>query len=222
MYTVREPQDREHDAADLDPLREAPALEAARSGEEAAVCGHCVLRGTSGLTSRICYVTLGRAPTNVWHAWKARRYIALHDIGWSWVRHRSIRFGAYGDPAAAPASLWFTLAAQARLWTGYTHEWRREETQQLRRILMASVESPSDAWFARSLGWRTYRIRLASEPLLPFESVCPGSPEGNWKATCATCLQCDGVAPYDLRRSYSIVIHGSGAAAFRRAKLRII
>lgn len=196
-----------------------PPLDAVRSGEDKSICGNCPLRGDHG-KRRACYVTLHDVPTRVWHAWKDRRYPKPEDA--RWAKDRYIRFGSYGDPTAVPFAIWNDLAKRAAGWTGYTHEWRRTEFQVFRRLLMASIEKPEDAWTAWSFGWRTYRIRLPNDELMPFESVCPASNEAGWKSSCLICGQCDGSRPFDVRRSYAIVAHGSRVSAYAKSRLPVI
>jgi hypothetical protein len=197
---------------------ELPPLEAVRSGKDASVCGTCSLRGKEG-KNRVCYVTLADVPNQIWRTWKKGKYPHISKVGWSIIENRSIRFGSYGDPVAVPGSLWVKLAVNSMNWTGYTHEWRNDNFQYLRHVVMASVETEKDAWEAQKKGWRTYRIRLPNEPLLPFESVCPASHEAEWKSSCFICHQCDGARFRDLRRSYAIMAHGSGKGAYERMRL---
>lgn len=200
---------------------ELPPLEAARRGLDASVCGTCPLRG-NGMKDRSCYVTLHDGPTAVWKAWKSGSYPDIEEIGWSIFRGHAIRFGSYGDPAAVPSAIWFRLAKLGSRFTGYTHAWKSLEHQPLRRLLMASVETPDEAFAAWSAGWRSYRIRLPEEGLLPFEAVCPASKEAGYRTTCHACGGCDGARPQDLRQNVAVIAHGSGASAFRRARLAVI
>lgn len=193
-----------------------PPIEAARSGADRSVCGDCPLRGAA------CYVQLHRGPRAVFAAWQRGEYVPVERAGWSWADGRAIRFGAYGDPAAVPMDVWFKLAARANRWTGYTRHWRDQARQPLRFLMMASVDNEPDAWAAIRSGWRTYRIRLPTERLLPFESRCPAAVESGERTTCLRCAQCDGAKHLDLRRSYSVIAHGPGARAYDRTRLNVI
>ena len=73
---------------------------------------------------------------------------------------RKIRLGAYGDPAAAPKVLWEAVVSQAESFTGYTHQWRLVDLQDL---CMASCETASERALAKDRGYRTYRITTALE-----------------------------------------------------------
>jgi hypothetical protein len=67
-------------------------------------------------------------------------------------------------------------------------------------MLQASVDTEAEALEARSLGWRTFRVRLPGEPLLAFESDC----ESVSGAQCIDCLGCHG----GRSPCRSIEIHG--------------
>jgi hypothetical protein len=167
-------------------------------------------------------VNLYRGPRSVFAAYRAGRYPSLKQVGLSWAAGHSIRIGSYGDPAAVPARVWFELAANARAWTGYSHRWREPRFQALRWLLMASVDSPAEALEAQSLGWRSFRIRLPTEELLPMESACPASLEGGMRTTCFECGQCDGTRAVDARYGYAVVAHGVGQSAYRALRLQVL
>src|SRR5579859_6271988 len=99
-----------------------PPMEAVRDGGDAAICGDCKLRGEAGLNRR-CYVAPWRAPYNVYRA--LPKYL---DLGWddiqALVEGRTIRLGAYGDPAAIPFEVWRMLLATTAGHVAYTHAWR--------------------------------------------------------------------------------------------------
>ena len=57
---------------------------------------------------------------------------------------------------------------------------------------MASVETEAAGARRTAAGWRTFRVRLASEPVMPEEIVCPASAEAGRRRTCATCKACGG------------------------------
>jgi hypothetical protein len=123
------------------------------------------------------------------------------------LRDRLIRFGTWGDPAAAPVELWTMLAGLARGRTGYSHQWRRADPG-LRPLVMASVDTPEDMAEAHAVGWRTFRVRRASEPVLPSEIICPASAEAGKRRTCETCKACSGATSSSAARSVVIVVHG--------------
>jgi hypothetical protein len=194
--------------------RDMTPIDARRLGADASICGDCPLKEGA------CYVTLHHAPRSVYEAYRAGAYPRRDDL--PDLRRRSIRLGSYGDPAAVPNGIWFELVKRAEGHTGYTHAWKLPRVAPLRRLLMASVDSPEEAIEARARGWRTFRTRLPEEGPVPFESICPGSYEGGERVQCVDCGQCDGARPYDLRYSFSTVAHGSGASTYRRLRLPVV
>lgn len=197
-----------------------------------AICGGCGHRGLiadsersladwdllGAWGGRSCYVNIGRVD-GIWRAYQRGKYERLTP---GQAGARTVyppRLGAYGDPAAVPIAVWRAYLAAYRIrqgrdrHTGYTHQWRTCAPA-YRELLAASVDSPAEAAEARAAGWRTFRVRAASDPLLPGEIVCPASAE-NPRTTCARCGLCDGARPGDRRASIAIVAHGgTGARAF--------
>lgn len=197
-----------------------PPMEAVRRNLDGAICGDCKLRGEHG-HGRRCYVVPWFAPMNVY-----RSIASYIDADWptvqALVEGRTIRLGAYGDPAALPFDVWRMLLVTARSWIGYTHQWRRCDPR-FKTIAMASVDSLDELRQAQAAGWRTFRVRLGNESLptgnnlLP-ECICPASDEGGHRTTCARCRLCRGTST--LARSIVIVAHGNNSAmtAFHKSR----
>lgn len=191
--------------ADMDPV----AAKATKA--DYAICADCKFTGhQTGIS--LCYVSM-KAPLAVFHAFERGAYptmdpsdiadyLKAHDI--------AIRFGAYGEPTALPVWVLNELAEGTRH-TGYTHQFDAPNVARLyRHVLMASVDSDSEAERAAALGFRYFRTRLADAPLLPGEIMCPASDEMNHRTTCDACTLCDGSrGPNDRRRNIAIVIHGA-------------
>lgn len=205
-------------------------MTAKRRNVDDAVCGTCALRGHDGVDSA-CYVTVWFGPNNVWKAYRKRRY---RDVGWPELQARvagqSLRLGAYGDPAAVPFEVWRALLRTAAGWVGYTHAWRTCDPR-LKTVCMASVDSEDEFHLAHFAGWRTFRVRAATDPLIairnianrrnayvPLECVCPASDEAGHRTTCHRCQLCRGTGR--PARSVVIVAHGkpSNLAAFYRSR----
>lgn len=165
-------------------------IDSLRDGTDAAICGECRHRGDRG-KGRTCYVALHTGLGVVSRNLRSGRYpdfeiraaAALLDGG-------ALRIGAYGDPAAVPVSVWRTLTARCRTWTGYTHQWKRRPA--LRRFAMASVDTPQERAQAQARGWRTFRVRAVGEGLETGEVVCPAAIEAGKRTTCARCSLCRG------------------------------
>ncbi len=179
-------------------------VDAVTSGRDSSICGDCKLRGTSA-ADRTCYVTVFQAPLAVYCAYRRGNYAPL-DL--DSIRGRAIRLGAYGDPAAIPTHVWQMLLTGASTWTGYTHQWRTADPQ-LRKIIMASVDSEDERVVADALGWRTFRVRPTTDDPIDHESevVCPASAEAGYRTDCEHCGLCQG----QHRPAKSVVIAAHGA-----------
>jgi hypothetical protein len=198
--------------ADMSPL------DASRSGADASICGDCRHRGIihdDAVSGRTCYVNLAHGPRMAYLMATTARYIhADLETGAELLRGRTVRLGAYGDPAAVPFQVWQALLSYAAAWTGYTHQWRR--VPELAAFCMASVDTPSERAQARLLGFRTFRVRARHETVEAREVVCPASAEAGKKTTCDACKACGG----NLARARADIViqaHGIGAGAFNRA-----
>jgi hypothetical protein len=189
-------------------------VESVQSGADSAICGQCPLRPllareTAG--APMCYVNKGFGPAAVYRTFLTGSYPVasareVRELAES--RGLPIRFGAYGDPGAAPLELWRALDSKRH--TGYSHQWRR--FRGLRRLTMASADSLADARAAWSRGWRTFRVIRDVSELEPNEILCPASAEAGKRTTCAECGLCNGARPGDRRKSIAIVDHGPTAA----------
>ncbi len=182
-------------------------LQAVNSGADRSVCGDCPHRGLT------CYVNLARAPLAVYRAVQRGSYPLFHPPAHLHLfAGRFVRLGAYGDPAAVPLRVWRLICGVATHWTGYTHQWRICD-QELRHYCMASVETAHQRERAVAMGWRTFRVRLAQEPLEPGEFSCPASEEEGRRLTCEQCGACDGAKASPKAASPSIVFHAPHNAA---------
>ena len=198
-------------------LRETP-WDAVMSGADYSICGDCPSRRDPETGERTCYVTVFQSPRSVWQcAMHGAGYPMADASDWATLARSAVRKGSYGDPGATPRWVWDAM--EGRREPGYTHQWQTRPD--LMSCLMASVESPSQAREAHAMGWRTFRVRHPSEPLLPGETVCPASEEGGRKATCDTCGLCDGSrGPTDTRASVAIIAHGPTGAVPRFERMR--
>jgi hypothetical protein len=192
-------------------------LAAIDSGADASICGDCVHRGDDTRV-RTCYVDVGKSVQSVYAAWTRGAYPLLSPARAArMLAGRAVRLGAYGDPAAIPARHWRALLRYAAGHTGYTHQWRHAHAQQLRGLVMASADSAQERDTARAMGWRTFRVRAADEPMGAREFACPASPEGGNRRQCITCQACDGAARGPAQASVAIIVHGAMARHFQPA-----
>lgn len=166
----------------VDPVR------AVQTGQDASICGDCYHRGTAD-RPRTCYVNVGQAPLSVYRAFKRGIYregtlldvIEQHD-------GKPVRMGAYGDPVAVPWSAWHGIH-MARIWTGYTHQWRRLEARPFRSVLMASCDSAAEMAEAAADGWRAFTVQSLENPAQLENSIACPSDRG---VQCADCGLCRG------------------------------
>lgn len=183
-------------------------VEATQNGADVSICGDCKHRPRAAGT---CYVVVRQGATRVYKSLTEGRYADLShcpDLAAEILAGRHMRLGAYGDPAAVPATVWMEFVASLSGWVGYTHQWRNPVAQPLRALCMASVDTASERDLAIAMGWRPFRVRRADEPVARTEAVCPASEEGARKLTCTTCGYCNGTGG-GRRGGVSILLHGN-------------
>jgi hypothetical protein len=73
---------------------------------------------------------------------------------------------------------------------------------------MASCDTQADYIDAKALGFRTFRVRLASDELNTREIVCPASKEAGVKTNCAACVACGGNTA-KAKVDVAIMAHGA-------------
>lgn len=200
--------------ADVDPVS------AVRTLADVSICGTCKHRGRIGFTDRSCYVNVGQGPNAIFRALMKGRYPTLNEeqtraIG----AGRMVRLGTYGDPFAVPVAVWRALIADAIGHTGYTHTWRDPAAQALRDLCMASADTDDER--AQAQGWRTFRVRMANEPIAPREFKCPASAEMGHRVTCADCRACNGTAT-GRKGSPTTIAHGAFARRFALNQSRLV
>jgi hypothetical protein len=197
----------------MDPIR------AAKSGGDASICGDCPHRARPDGRLGSCYVNLIFGPLEVYKTltsggyprFNRRRHLRL-------FRGRVIRLGAYGDPAAVPIGVWDDITSVAAHWTGYTHQWRTCD-KAYARYCMASVETVTQMHEAWALGYRTFRVRLADQPVQQGEFICPASEEAGKRLSCVECKACSGAKASSRASSPVIIVHGSEAGGSWKHKL---
>jgi hypothetical protein len=190
--------------------------EALKSGADSSVCGNCPHRPANNGS---CYVRVFQAPTVTWKAFHRGRY-ARPGIDFDkpllakLFAGKAFRMGSYGDPAAAPFPLWRMCTVNASVVNGYTHQWRDARFQAFKLLCMASADSVADMNEAHAAGWRTFRVRAESEPVMKgLEVICPASKEAGFKTDCASCKSCGGNSA-KAKVSMVIVAHGAVAKRF--------
>ena len=183
--------------------------DALTSGGDCSVCGDCPLRNAG------CYVEVGQAPQMVWKAYKRGNYPVYNPADHNqWFRGRKLRIGSYGDPTAAPYSIWAPLVRLAAGHTGYTHQWRQKRFWRFRNLVMASTETNEGSALAKSRKWRVFQTLPQGFDVAQLPKglvVCPASPEGGNRRQCETCLGCNGAKGNHKRVSFAIIAHGTKA-----------
>ena len=169
-----------------------PPVEAAKTGEDKAICGECPHRPSTGGS---CYVNVGQGPRAVYQAYKKGSYTQEYPriAG----RGKSIRLGAYGDPGAVESWVWNALVREAKMWTGFTHQYNEE----LKDKCMASADSREEALSFQAKGWKTFRVKLPENELIPGEILCLNETAG---IQCRDCGLCNGRG----KKNIAINIHG--------------
>ena len=183
-------------------LQDTPPCDAANQNLDGSICGTCKHR-----TWGTCYVNLGHSPYNVYKAYKRGSYPVADINVIRSIADRTLRVGSYGDPAAVPEPVLRHLVRSVKGVTGYTHQWKKSNLH-LANYCMASVDSIAEARRAKALGFRTFRIVLEGEDLLPDEYHCPADKKSGGNTTCDICLGCDGLFN-GKKKNPVIVLHGS-------------
>ena len=200
--------------ADVSPIA------AVKSGADASICGDCVFRGDGTGAGRACYVTVAQAPSSVWRAYHHGGYerLSLSEVAEA-MRGRSIRLGAYGDPAALPFDVVEALTRWVAGWTGYTHQWATGPAW-LADYCMASVGGdPAEHALARALGYRLFIATAAdADPVaVPGAVLCMAERSGRQHRRCIDCGACAGTRRGTVSGAVDISIrsHGNGARYVR-------
>lgn len=191
--------------------QDSPPYEMIKRGDY-AVCGNCELSPHLKRKEQ-CYIARRafQAPSAVWKS-QVEKTISLQDAIQHLVENPvKIRFGAYGDPAMIPQSVFESLLSPLRkkfktkTHTAYTHQHAYRFARWMKRYAMASC---SDIKTARKLwraGWRTFRIIDSLDGLVPKEILCPNVSRD---INCDACCLCNGkVNDNDNRPNVAILRH---------------
>lgn len=172
---------------------------AIKNGADISICGGCKHRHFLGGG---CYVNVGQAPNSVYRSYKKGNYIKK---GVDWLAYfigKSIRFGAYGDPAFIPLNIIEDICAVARNWTGYTHQWENIEKGYM-KFLMSSVDNDVEHKKALDKNYRSFKVVDGSYNVdTTKEIVCPSITK---KIKCIDCGLCNGAGK---AKDILILAHG--------------
>ena len=183
---------------------------ALRTGDDRSVCGDCPKRPlifkARSQGDKPCYVDVAKSVRSVFACYTRGNYPRVTPSeAADLFAGRELRLGAYGNPSAAPFDMWQTVSAKTAGRTGYIHNWRSAD-KRWPTLVMASCETVPEALEARKMGYRLFRARLASEPLLDREISCPASKESGFKTTCHKCLACGGHSA-KAKVDIAIIVH---------------
>lgn len=182
-------------------------VEAVESGEDYSICGDCIHRKNNVTKKRSCYVNVGQSPNSIWKAYRRHAYLdGLDHIDTvaKLLKGRSIRWGAYGDPALIPYPVFETFNDMAESHTGYTHQWRKNFSQIYKKTFQASCDGLNDYLTATAHGWNTFSVLPVGGLNKKFGKQCPATVD-NSQAQCLTCKLCDGG-----KENIFVEAHGSG------------
>lgn len=179
-------------------------VEAIATGADASICGDCPHR-KDDQGHRSCYVNVGQSPNGIWKAYKRGIYpraFDMLDTVRDALKGRSIRWGAYGDPAIIPLEVFEFFNDMADSHTGYTHQWRKNFSAVYKKIFQASCDGLQDYLDATAHGWKTFSVAPVGSTL-PGKQ-CPATVQ-NSSAQCLTCKLCNGA-----KQDIWVEAHGAG------------
>lgn len=172
--------------------------DALKTGADASICGQCVHRPILAKENGAapCYVNVGRSVRSVYEAFKRGRYQKATPAELRAVlAGRKVRLGTYGDPAAAPVTMWQEITADAAGVVGYSHQWQATNFDHAAwaPLVMASADTIDEAAQANLYGMRVFRVSVGVDKQAG-ETTCPASAEGGRRATCDRCMLCGGTS----------------------------
>jgi len=188
-------------------LKDVNPVEAIELGLDYSICGNCVHRKNPLTRTRSCYVNVGQSPNSIWKAYQRGCYLsALDNIEAvrKMLKGRSIRWGAYGDPALIPFSVFEFFNDFSKAHTGYTHQWRTKFAQLYKNYFQASCDGFQDYLEATAHGWKTFAVLPVGVKNTSLGKQCPATVD-NSEAQCITCKLCDGA-----KQNIFVEAHGSG------------
>jgi hypothetical protein len=194
--------------SDIDPVK------ALQTGQDESVCGQCehrpILARQTGAAP--CYVQVGKSVQSVYKAYRRGRYVRADAATIAAaLAGKIVRIGTYGDPAAAPATMWAQITRYAAGRRGYTHQWDRPDfdVDAWAPLVMASADTIDQAAKANLLGMRVFRVSIGVD-VQAGEAPCPASKEAGQRTTCAKCTLCAGTSI--KARDIVIADHAAGHA----------
>lgn len=190
-------------------------LNTVKNKKDGGICGNCPQRRNIGGS---CYVTLHQAPRSIYDAYTRGIYPKLTDANIHFLMGRSIRLGAYGDPAAVPFEVLEKVASVSGMMTGYTHQLAHKNfDNRITKFCMVSTETEKSTQKAQSLGFRTFRVKTEKMPLLENEIYCMSDSHN------MSCKDCGLCGNHDQNKvNIAINVHGALQTRFTGSKNNLI
>jgi len=102
---------------------------------------------------------------------------------------RYVRFGSYGEPSMHPLELVKVVAENAKLWSGYTHQYVSKP--EYSKWFMASTHNELQAKSAKDkFGFRSFLAVADNKGIKAV--ICPASNESTLDTSCSACGLCSG------------------------------
>lgn len=178
-----------------------------------SVCGDCRYNGNNG-----CYVRWSHLK-GLWNSAKRQPTIPMNHAR-EFIKGLRVRVGAAGDPAAVPFSFWNELLSSCESHTGYTHQWNKEQFQNLSRLFVASTDSKEETREANAKGWNVFEVIDNEEPskdsILCLATDTTKSKDG-LPFTCSTCMMCNGKGK---GKNIHVQLHGATNTLSKARKAR--
>jgi len=189
-------------------------VKALQTGADASVCGQCEHRPKLARRTGAspCYVQVGKSVLSVYKAYRRGRYVRADAATIATaLAGKIVRIGTYGDPFAAPATMWAQITRYALGRRGYTHQWDAPgfDVDAWAPLVMASADTIDQAAKANLLGMRVFRVSIGVD-VQAGEAMCPASKEAGQRTTCAKCTLCAGTSI--KARDIVIADHAAGHA----------
>jgi len=160
--------------------------EAVKNSQDGSVCGACPFKSGAG-----CYVRTEQAPLAVYRAYHKGNYkrVSIAEIPLIAI-NRTVRIGAYGDPAFVPTHIWKALVSNAIGFTGYTHQHKQPWFDpNLTKYCMVSADTIAESEKLNAMGIRTFTAISDKESVPDNQLICPNFTHG---VICNDCKLCDG------------------------------
>jgi hypothetical protein len=159
-----------------------------------AVCFDCP---HSKEINKTCYVRKGQSEMGLASKVRSLRKLGLDNIPelspameadlLQAIEGKGVRFGSYGEPILLGEALIGKISKRAKFWTGYTHQWHKNNWA--KNYFMASVETETISNLAQKSGFRTFFVGETTDKNYV---TCPASKEAGQKTTCDNCKLCMG------------------------------